>query len=98
MVAPYDNMGMAYETDEKHTTKVSRLYGCFKKKIMRDYCVFSKLKKTPRMLRAMCASCRIYTISGSVRYLSLMDVFPSALCGCAHRRVYMRGSLMMGLA
>jgi hypothetical protein len=61
--------------------------------------VFSKLKKTRRMMRDMCASRRVYVISGSVRYLLLMDVFPSAsaLGGCARRRVYVRGSLVMGL-
>jgi hypothetical protein len=60
--------------------------------------VFSKLKKTRRMMRDMCASRRVYyVISGSVGYLLLMDVFPSALGGCARRRVYVRGSLVMGL-
>jgi hypothetical protein len=51
------------------------------------------------MMRAMCASRRVYVISGSVRYLLLllMDMFPSALGGCARRRVYVRGSLVMGL-
>jgi hypothetical protein len=49
------------------------------------------------MMRDMCALCRVYMISGSVRYLLLMDVFPSALGGCARRRVYVRGSLVMGL-
>jgi hypothetical protein len=58
--------------------------------------VFSKLKKTQRIMRDMCASRRVYMISGSVRYLLLMDVFPSALGGCARRRVYVRGSLAMG--
>jgi hypothetical protein len=59
--------------------------------------VFSKLKKTRRMMRVMCASRRVYVISGSVRYLLLMDMFPSALGGRARRRVYVRGSLVMGL-
>ena len=49
------------------------------------------------MMGAMCASSKVYAISGSVRYLLLMDPFPSALGGCAHRRVYVRGSLVMGL-
>ena len=31
------------------------------------------------------------------QYLILMDVFPSALGGCACRRVYVRGSLTIGL-
>jgi hypothetical protein len=34
------------------------------------------------MMRDMCASRRVYVISGSVQYLLLMDVFPSALGGC----------------
>jgi hypothetical protein len=59
--------------------------------------VFSKLKKTRRMMRDMCVSRRVYVTSGSVQYLLLMDVFPSALGGCARRRVYVRGSLVMGL-
>jgi hypothetical protein len=60
--------------------------------------VFSKKKKTRRMMRDMCTSRRVYyVISGSVQYLLLMDVFPSALGGCARRRVYVRGSLVMGL-
>jgi hypothetical protein len=59
--------------------------------------VFSKLKKTQRMMRDKCVSRRVYVISGSVQYLLLMDVFPSALGGCACRRVYVCGSLVMGL-
>jgi hypothetical protein len=61
--------------------------------------VFSKLKKTQRMMRVMvmCALRRVYVISGSVQYLLLMDMFPSALGGRARRRVYVRGSLVMGL-
>jgi hypothetical protein len=31
------------------------------------------------MMRAKCASRRVYVISGSVSYLLLMDMFPSAL-------------------
>jgi hypothetical protein len=37
------------------------------------------------------------TQSHSVWYLLLMATFPSVLCGHARRRVYMRGSLMIGL-
>ena len=37
------------------------------------------------------------TRSHSDRYLLLMDAFPSALGGCACRRVYVRGSLTIGL-
>ena len=59
--------------------------------------MFSKLEKTRRMMRDMCASRRVYTTSGSVRYLLLKDVFPSALGGCARRRVYVCGSVVMGL-
>jgi len=48
------------------------------------------------MMRAMCVSRRVYAISVSVRYLLLMDMFPLVvLCGCARRRAYVRGSLMM---
>ena len=49
------------------------------------------------MMRDMCVSRRVYVISGSVRYLLLMDVYPLALGGCARRRVYVRGSLVVGL-
>jgi hypothetical protein len=59
--------------------------------------VFSKLKKTQRMMTDMCVPRRVYATSGSVQYLLLKDVFSSALGGCARRRVYMRGSLVMGL-
>ena len=59
--------------------------------------MFSKLKKTQRMMIDMCMSRRVYATSGSVRYLLLKDVFSSALGGCARRRVYVRGSLVMGL-
>jgi hypothetical protein len=37
------------------------------------------------------------TRSPSDQYLLLMDAFPSALGGCICRRVYGRGSLMIGL-
>ena len=59
--------------------------------------VFSKLKKTRRMMRDVCVSRRVYVIYGSVCYLLLMDVFPlpSVLGGCARRRVSVRGSLVM---
>ena len=72
--------------------------GMFRQEYYERLNVFSKLKKTRRKTRAMCALRRVYAISGSVQYLSLMDVFPSVLCGCVHRRIYVHGSLMMGLA
>ena len=43
------------------------------------------------------AHCVESTRSHSVQYLLLMGAFPSALCGCACRRVYVRGSLTIGL-
>jgi hypothetical protein len=51
---------------------------------------FSTLKKTRRMMRDMCASCRI---------LHDPVVFDtcSVTCCCAGRRVYVRGSLLVGL-
>ena len=38
-----------------------------------------------------------FTQSHSDQYLLLMEAFPSALCGCASRRVYVSGSLPIGL-
>ena len=50
-------------------------------------------------MRDMCASCRILydPVVFDTCYLLLMDVFPSTLCGCACRRVYVHGSLTIGL-
>jgi hypothetical protein len=55
--------------------------------------VVSKLKNDERTHAHHVGS----TQSHSDRYLLLMDAFPSALGGCACRRVYVRGSLIIGL-
>jgi len=61
------------------------------RKLWLELSVFSVLESDER------PECIVEDSTQSVQYLLLMDVFPSALSGCACLRVYLHASLVKGL-